>query len=247
MPNKRQVGSIFLLMLAVSLFAPQGGTATPSSRITILTPGEGSILTSPINLSAEIHPDPSGLIRVTLTSRNGDLLARKLMHVDAVNGTTPIHFNTNLVFEIPSDNTEALMTLAIQDDTYRTISLRSVLVNLTSESEMSLQPMMPKKPWLEITQPQPLDNISGGQFFITGSVTPMTNRPILFELISESGRVVGSSILAVETPGEMLDFKIRLYYTYITKLTDVRLTVRQTLYPYNDIVILDSLCLTATP
>jgi len=187
------------------------------------------------------------MIRVTLTSRNGDLLARQLLRVDTTNSTSPIPFNTDLAFEIPSDNTEALLTLAIQDSFYRTIALRSVLVNLTSDDKTSLQPIIPKEPWLEIMQPQPLDNVSGGQFFITGSVTPMTNRPILFELISESGRVVGSSILTVETPGELLDFKIRLYYTYITELTDVRLVIRQTIYPYNDIAILDSLCLTATP
>ncbi|MEA3327764.1 MAG: hypothetical protein U9R53_10760 [Chloroflexota bacterium] len=247
MSNKRHFGWIFLLMLALSLLSPQGGTALQSPRITILSPGEGSLLTSPITLSAEIHPDPRGLIRVTLTSRNGDLLARQLLRVDTTNSTSPMPFNTDLAFEIPSDQTEALLTLAIQDDTYRTITIRSVLVKLITDGETILQPMIQKDPWLELTQPQPSDEISGGQILITGSVSPLSNRPITFELISDNGSVIGATQLAVEYPNEKFDYNFPLYYSSITEPTDVRLIVRQSLYPYNEVVILDSLRLSVFP
>ena len=247
MSKKRLVILVVFLMLTASLIAPQRGTALPSPRITILSPGDTSELTSPIKLTAEIYPDPNGMIRITLTSRKGDLLARKLLRIDSTVNTSPIPFNTDLAFEIPSDQTEALLTLAIQDDAFRTITLRSVLVKLISDGETILQPMLQIAPWLEITQPQPSDAITGGQILITGSVTPLSNRPITFELINNDDRVIGATQLAVEIPGEMLDFKIRLYYTYITKLTNVRLTVRQALYPYDEVAILESLCLTAIP
>ena len=247
MLNKFHFGMILILMLALSLLSPQGGTALQSPRITILSLGEGSVITSPINLSAEIHPDPCGLIRVTLTSRNGDLLARQLLVLDADKGTAPILFETNLAFEIPSDSTEALLTLAIQDFAYRTISLRAVLVSLTSDGEAALQPMLTKNPWLIIEQPHPSNTIDGGQVLITGSVMPVSDNPIIFEMIDDTSRVIGSSQLSVETPDHILNFEVPLYYTYITKLTDVRLVVQQRIYPYNEIAILDSLQLSVTP
>ncbi len=246
MPNKHRLGLIVILFLVMGLFPPLHGSASPEPRINILSPGDNSVLTSPIKLSAEILPDPQSMIRVTLTSRNGDLLARQLMRLDT-NSTSPIIMDTDIPFEIPTDQTEALLTLAIQDEAFRTITLRSVRVNLTSSGETKLQPAASSPPWVEITQPQPMEEVSGGEFSIIGRVAPVSESPITFELISDSGRVVGSTQLQVDTSGEWLDFKIRLNYTYITKSTGVRLIIRQNCYPYNEIMILDSLQLTAAP
>ncbi len=246
MLNKRHLGFFFLLLLAICLLTPMHGSASPEPRINILSPGDNSILTSPIKLSSEIIPDPEGMIRVTLTSRSGDLLARQLIRLDS-SSTSLFVLDTDLAFEIPSDQTEALLTLAVQDAYFRTIAVRSVLVILASTGEPALVPAVSMEPWVEITQPQPMEEVSGGEFSIIGRVAPVSESPITFELISDSGRVVGSTQLQVDTSGEWLDFKIRLNYTYITESTGVRLIIRQNCYPYNEIMILDSLQLTAAP
>ncbi len=246
MPNKHRLGIIVILFLVMGLFPPMRGAASPEPRLNILNPGDNSILPSPIKLSAEILPDPQSMIRVTLTSRNGELLARQLIHLDT-NSSSPIVFNKAIPFEIPTDQTEALLTLAVQDAFFRTIAVRSVLVTLASTGEPSLQPPTSMEPWSVIQQPQPMEEVSGSECLIVGSVMPISNRPIAFELISDNGRVLGSSQLPIETPGEKLDFKISLYYSYIRDKTDVRLIIRQNHYPYDEIAILDSIQLIVNP
>ena len=246
MSNKRYLGLGIILLLAVCLIPSIEGTASSEPRIAFLSPGNESIITSPIKLSAEIMPDPRGMVRVTLSSRNGDMLTRQLIRVKT-NGTSPTLFTTDIHFEIPSEQTEALLTLAVQDAFFRTISIRSVLVTLASTGEPILQSPESVEPWSEIAQPVADTEVSGGELVVSGSVTPISNRPITIELVSDSGRVVGSSQLSVKTPGEKEDFQIKLYYSYIKEATDVRLVIRQNFYPYEEVAILDSLPLTALP
>jgi len=243
---KRHIGLIIILFLAVGLFSPAQGSASPAPLISILSPGGSSFLTSPISLSAEITPEPQGMVRVTLTSRNGDLLARQLMRLDG-SSISPIVCNTEIPFEIPSYQTEALLTLAIQDEDFRTVAIRSVLVTLVSTGEPTLHPPVSKDPWLDITHPQSGEEVSGGELEISGSVTPISNRPISFELVSDSGRVIGSSQLSVITPDEELDFEVTLYYSYIKETTNVRFVIRQNFYPYDEAAILDSVILSVAP
>jgi len=243
---RRHIGLIIFLFLAVGLFPPTQGSASPAPLISILSPGDSSFLTSPISLSAEIIPDSQSMIRVTLTSRNGDLLARQLMRLDG-SSISPIVCNTDIPFEIPSDQTEALLTLAIQDEDFRTVAVRSVLMTLVSTGEPTLNPPASNEPWSSITQPQAGEEVSGGELLVTGSVTPISNRPITFELISDSSRVIGSSQLSVLTPDEELDFEVTLYYSYIKETTNVRLVIRQNFYPYDEAAILDSVILSVAP
>ena len=246
MSNKHYLGLVMILLLVICLIPSLKGTASPEPCITILSPGEGSLLTSPISLSSEIMPDPQGMIRVTLSSRNGDLLARQVIRVKT-NGTSPTLFTTDIHFEIPSEQTEALLTLAVQDAFFRTISVRSVVVTLASTGETALQPPTSVEPWSDITHPQSGEEVDGGELSISGSVTPISNRPITIELVSEGGRVVGSTHLPIQTPGEKLDFNVNLYYSYIKEATDARLVLRQNHYPYDEAAILDSLTLTVLP
>jgi hypothetical protein len=104
-----------------------------------------------------------------------------------------------------------------------------------------------EEPWLDIIQPKAGEKVSSGELVVTGIVTPISNRPITFELISDSGRVIGSSQLPIETPGEKLDFEINLTYSYIKETSDVRMVIRQNEYPYDEIAILDSLTLIVFP
>lgn len=225
---------------------PQRGTATTPALIHILSPGEGSAANTPIELTAEIQPGGDGLVRVSLLDRQNNILARQLMRTDP-NLQTTSKFSTHLAFEITTESTPALLTLAIQDEYHRPLSLRSVSLTLQSEGDAIITPPNKNASWLEIDQPIANEALSGGSIRVEGRITPITQKPVIFELITDTGGVIGSSQLAVQESGEPLDFSIRLSYGFITTTRDVRMIVRQTIGPHGAIVILDSLPITLSP
>ena len=237
---------ILLILLCLSLLMPRASFAAPSPSIAILSPREGSIVASPIPVSAVLKPGADGLIRITLTDEYNRTLSRQLLRVDAAEGEE-ITLDSQILFEIPYPGLEGLLTLATQDEYHRPLAQRSVLVFLDESGEVQVQPNPISGQWLDITYPQENASLSGGQFTVQGTLTPMTDRPVYFELITDSGGQIGSAQLAVDQPGETIAFEITLSYGFITTARDVRLVIRQSMVDYAANVILDSLPLTLAP
>ncbi len=139
------------------------------------------------------------------------------------------------------------MTLETLDAKQRPISLRSVNLSLVSSGSSNPATPSPQEIWVEIDAPPEMAVLEGGRFQIKGSVVPITQNPVFFELITEGDRVVGSAQLAVKNPDEMIEFDIPITYTYIRELTDVRLVIRQSSTAYGAVIILDSLPLQLLP
>lgn len=203
-------------------------------------------MTAPIHLTAEVQLGGDGLIRVTLLNHNHNLLARQLLRLDNAN-SDPIRFSTWLPFEIPTESTRGLLILETQDSYHRPLALRSVSLALQTDGEVTLRTQPSEAEWLKVASPEPLEVFSEGQFLVEGTAKPVTGKPIIFELVTDRGGVIGSSQLAVENPGETFTFKVPLSYAFITTLRDVRLVIRQTADPNGVNVILDSLPITLTP
>jgi len=234
-------------MFALGLLQPSSGSALESPPLTILSPGEDSEVTSPISLSAEVQPNPGGLIRIALVNRQGQEISRKLLRVDGENGLKGTTFTTELPFEIPTEQSKALLTLAILDETYQTTTIRSVEVLLKSDGNPNIQPQTSSEPWLKLHYPQPSETIEGGTLLIVGSVTPQSENPIIIELVTGENRVVGSAQLAVESPIQSKPFEITLKYNIETPTAKARLVVRQMLNPYGTTTNLDSLLIYLLP
>lgn len=234
------------MFLLISMLPPQSGTSATPAMISILSPGDGSAVTSPIQLTAEIQPGGDGLVRVSLLDRQNNILARQLIQTDE-NDQTPFKFSTHLAFEITTESSPVLLTLGLQDEYHRPLSLRSVLLTLQSNGAAAITETNRNTSWLEIDQPLAHESLSGGNFRVEGRVTPLTQKPVIFELITDTGGVIGSSQLAVEIQGEPVDFSIPLSYSFINTERNVRLVVRQTTDPYGMNVILDSLPITLSP
>ena len=237
----------FFLLFALSLALPQTGLAVAPASISILEPGEGSSVTAPILISAEVEPGGDNLIRVTLIDIKDNLLARKLLKVNPIDNETPIHFETNLAYEIPTETTTALLTIATQDNYHRPQSLRSVTLTLETNGQAFIQPQTLTDPWLTITEPVPLDILGGGQFMVCGTITPVNTNSDIFELIKDNSAVIGSTQLLVPDPGKTSDFEVLLTYAFVTTITDVRLIIRQASDAYASNVILDSIPIALTP
>jgi hypothetical protein len=246
MSIKLRIGLILLLFFVLSLLTSSMGASQETTSMVILSPGQNAVVTSPIQLSAILKPGEDGLVRVSLIDQNNQLLVRQLNRW-ASQGNSHTQFTTQIVFELPSESTQGLITLETQDKYHRPMTTRGVLLTLRSTGPSELQPAPTPEPWITITFPQPYEVISDGEFVVKGIATPITTKPIIFELITETGGVIGSKQLAVENPGDTLTFDVPLSYAYITSTRDVRLIMRQTVDPYGRNIILDSLPLFLTP
>lgn len=204
------------------------------------------MVTAPIELAAIVYPGEDGLIRVTLVDKNRDLLARQLLRVNVIEQGA-VQFSTRLAFEIPNETTSAILTVETQDHFHRTIALRSVELILQSSGEGSIESHSIPDRWLTITQPEPGAIITESPLVVKGAVTPVNGRPIIFELVTERGGAVISKQLAVETPGEAVDFEVPLIFSPVTAALDMRLVIRQSADIIGVDAVLDSLPITLAP
>lgn len=247
MTQQRLVKAIFALLIALILLSPGMGTAQDAPHITQLSPGDGSQVVSPIPVSVEVLPVPGGLVRLELLNSQGQALSRQLLRLDTDPSKTLQAFTTNLPFEIPGDEQTALLTLSLLDIYNRPVALRSAQITLRAGGEASIQPHQEDVPWVTLSEPQPLDSVSGGALTVVGTVTPFTESPIFLVLLDETGRAIGSRQLLVVRPGLPFDFETTLVYTYIQTFTDARLVVLQKHNTFDATAILDSIAIGVAP
>ena len=221
-------------------------SAQSTGPIILLSPGNHSVVTTPINVRALVHPGDGGLVRVKLVDQQQNLLARQVLRINAPT-LDAVEFATELAFEIPVERTTAFLTVVTQDHVNRPIAIRSVPITLQSSGEMRIEPQLIADPWLEINQPKPGAVINDSPIIVTGMVRPINERPVIFELITERGSVIVTRQLAVETTGELMAFEIPLPYSPSLRIRDIRLTIRQSSGIAGVNVILDSLPLTIVP
>ena len=220
--------------------------AQPVERIAILAPGENSLVTTPIEITAVVFPGDDGLIRVTLVDKHQNLLTRQLLRVESPSDTA-IEFTTSLVFEIPAETSTANLTIATQDHLHRPLALRSIGLDLASSGEAQIQAQLANDPWLTVTHPEPGAMIGESPMLITGTVRPINENPIVFELLNERGGAIVSKQLAVGAPSENLDFEFFLAYPPAANMRDMRLVIRQSAGWLGVEAILDSLPVTIIP
>ena len=246
MSNKGLVRLTLIILFFLSFNSPIRGSASKNPLLFIDSPGDGSRLTSPIELSVEIGGQDPALIRMTLTDRSGTIIARKLLPVDTNEGSQ-FDLYSDLAFEIPNDTSDGLLSIALLDSSNRPITLRSAsLILLTKGGDQIVAPDQ-KTEWLTVTQPQPGEAFSGGSFRVTGTVTPLLQRPVFFEIVTDSGGQIGTRQLPVESAGEPLDFEIDIPHGYINQERDVRLIIRQSDPKFGETIILDSVPIFLSP
>lgn len=203
-------------------------------------------MTSPIEISAQVQAQPQDLIRVELVERSGSVISRQLLTVKASRDVI-LSFKSSLAFEIPRETTDGLLTIAVQDSNNRLVALRSAVLKLLSDGENLINLQSSNSDWLTITKPQPGGKLQGGAIDVEGTVIPIIDRPVFFELITDSGGQIGWKQLAVENAGEIIEFNITVPYAYITQERDVRLIIRQTDIFYGENIILDSVPIYLSP
>jgi hypothetical protein len=240
--------SILLLSCLVCLawLVSNPGIAQPVEPITILSPGDGSVVTAPIEVTAMVQPGAENLVRVSLVDKQGNLLSRQVI---VMNGShmDGLEWITMLGFEIPGESTPAILSVTTLDHAQRPIAVRTVALTLQGAGDVKIEPTVFSDPWLMITHPDPGMVINTSPLVVIGQVTPINDNPVIFSLVNDRGGALVARQLTVVESGADIGFEISLPFTSTSAVRDMRLIIRQSSMINGVYAILDSLPITIEP
>ena len=194
----------------------------PPSAIRILSPAPLSRVTSPIEVRAVLAPGAGGQFRIELLGEDGRLLARQVLKYPGER----VNANLELAFEIPGVAETGRLQITTLDSFDRVIALSSSNIILMSVGKAEYNIASDLRERILILQPAPDDLLLGGTLTIFGKAWPNEDEPLLVELITESGGVVGQRLVSVQAePGEDYGIFTTDIAYQITEPTAVRLTV----------------------
>jgi len=172
----------------------------PYAPIQILNPGTLSKVTSPIELHAFMLPGDAGRARVELFGEDGRLMYRKLFIF-----SSPAGVQTNLVteidFEIKGVAETATLVISTDDWYGRIKALSSEDLILLSLGDSDINPPGDHLASIIFQEPTPNILIQGGTFVVSGLVRTATDLPLLIELITTDGKVIGNRLAGI-APGQ---------------------------------------------
>jgi hypothetical protein len=194
----------------------------PPSAIQILRPAPLSKITSPLQVRVILAPGYGGIYKIELLGEDGRLLARQVLRYPGER----VNNSINLDFEIPGVAETGRLQVLTEDQYGRTIALSSTDIILMSVGSDEYNPPGDLRERIFIQKPDSEDLILGGSLTVFGKAYPGQDEPLLVELISESGAVVGQRLVAVQAEeGEDYGiFTAEIPYK-VSEATPVRLTI----------------------
>jgi hypothetical protein len=198
----------------------------PEALIQIRQPGPLSKVTSPIKVSGNIQPGSTGRVRIELIGENGRLLVRKLINYRTDLGR--LGLSEEMDYEISAVAEDGRLQISTYDQYGRIEALSSVDLILLSMGEADINPPGPQTEPIVLQEPLPNKLIQGGKVFISGMARLSSDFPLLIELITADGSVVGyrQAEVAVDPAGGYMPFMVEVPYQ-VSEPTWVRLTVKE--------------------
>lgn len=199
----------------------------PFAEIQFISPGALSRVVSPIKLHAFLVPGDSGRARVELFGEDGRLMFRKLFILNNSTGTQT-NLRTEIDFEILGVAETATLVISVDDAYGRLKTLASEELILLSLGESDLNPPDDFLSPIVILEPKPKVLIQGGSLVVSGLVRTASGQPLLVELITTDGRVIGSRLAGVVTESESAHRLFAAEISYqVYSPTWVRVTVSE--------------------
>jgi hypothetical protein len=200
----------------------------PSALLRISRPGWMSKVSSPFRMEGVIKAGDDGYVMLQIVGEDGRLIAEQnLDYRYYLNRRLAI--TANVEFEIGAAAETARLVMSTRDLFGRPIALYSVDVLLMQVGDDEITPpIVVKDPYL-VRYPEAEAELSGGTLVVVGLARPVNDSPIIFELIDEHNRVVGSAETYVPPPQGDLShtpFQVGIPYE-VQGSTPVRLVIRQ--------------------
>ncbi len=200
----------------------------PRADIRIAKPGMLSRVKSPLILRADLAPGDDGIIHVQLIGEDGRLLADKSLNFRQYL-SRGITMADSVSFTISAAAETGRLVVFTNDLYGRKKALASVDLVLIKAGDDEITPGGPVRQVYIIREPRVNELLRGGVVQVKGLAQPVNTTPLIFELIDEQGRVVGSASLTVALPSGDLShtpFEVNIPYA-VSANTPVRLTIRQ--------------------
>jgi len=203
-------------------------TPGPSSAaaIQIITPGPLSRALSPITLHGYVIPGYDNLVRIELYGEDGRLLYIKLLRLYTSGKWA--YLAIDIPFEVQAAMEVARLQISTQDQYGRASALNSVRLLLLSAGFAEINPSGNLDERCTLYTPSPGMRISKGTLAVSGQMRPFNSQPLVIELVTSSGAVVGSKMVAIQPAPDdnYIPFEADISYN-ITAATWVRLTIHQ--------------------
>jgi len=200
----------------------------PLAGIRITRPGLQSRLLSPFRVEAAAIPAPDGRLQLVLLGEDSRVLYNSSLRF-AQTSSQQIFLQEEVFFSISGAAEAARLIIYTTDRFGRIISLSSVdLILLALGEEQITQPVSLREP-LFIIRPYLNESFTNGLVSVRGLVSPVSNQPVILEIISEDNIVLFSSSLdsgPVTPERAYVPFEISIPFS-ISTFTRARLTLRQ--------------------
>jgi hypothetical protein len=200
----------------------------PAPMIMIESPGSRSKLTTPILLQGSFNPGEDGMLYVELFGTEGSMVGRQVLNFkNMIFGKA--YVTQPIPFDIEAAGAFARLVVSTHDKYERDSAVASVdLILLQMGSNILTPPSILEEPYV-IQSPKPDEVIKGGVARVYGVFKPVTNSPLLFQLIGPSGEILGnqSFFFAPMTADQVYStFVVDITYS-VSEDTAARLSIYQ--------------------
>lgn len=200
----------------------------PLADFRIKSPGLYSRAVSPIKLSANAIVGEDGYLNIALIGEDSRFIIRQALDFRRYIGQS-ITLSQEIPFEINGAGETARLELSSVDEYGRIAALTSVDLVLLKIGNPEIYPEIDPLEHFDIRAPLADSTARGGLLMVSGLARPANTNPVIIELITENGAIVGSAQFSVSPSSgghTHSPFNVGVPYS-VTATTPVRLTIRQ--------------------
>jgi hypothetical protein len=163
----------------------------PFAAIQILTPGPTSRLISPFLLKSVVRAEPKGTLLTELLGEDGRLLMRDVRNF-TMERRQQINLSIEINYEIAAVAEAGRLQISVVDEFNRLVSVASTDLILLSLGRADVNPSGDLLENIVINAPEGNALIQGGILRASGLARMRTSQPLLIELETTDGKIVGT-------------------------------------------------------
>ena len=163
----------------------------PFAAIQIINPGPTSRLVSPFSLKALVRVEPKGKVLIELLGEDGRLLLREVRN-SGVERRQQISLGVDIDYEIAAVAEAGRLQISVVDEFNRLVSVASTDLILLSLGRADVNPSGDLLENIIIQAPREKGLIQGGTIRVSGLARLRTSQPMLIELETTDGKIVGT-------------------------------------------------------
>ncbi|KAA3645447.1 MAG: hypothetical protein DWQ07_13340 [Chloroflexi bacterium] len=200
----------------------------PTAHIRIHRPGPGSKVSSGFFLIIDFIPTGDNKVRIELFGEDGRSISAFNHRYIARLNQERVELAFAIDYEIQAFSELGRIQVSLDDEFGRPQALTSVDLILLSAGSSSINPPQDEREKIYIQQPFKDTIVPGGSLALTGIVRTDNANPLVVELTTEEGKVVGTALAGVAVePGQAYGLFAGEVEYEVDEPTWVRMTIRE--------------------